>query len=90
LDLRHGRISPAPAWHPRPEAFHSYRRADLLGSRIQVETKVELLPMSHRVARGNRIRLVLTRVDKDHFPLPPTERRAPMLGGTRLTLPVER
>jgi hypothetical protein len=90
LDLRHTKVSPAPAWYPRPEAYHSYRRADMLELQRDVNAFVELLPVSHRFARGNRIRLVITRVDKDHFGVPPAERSAPLLGGARLTLPVER
>ena len=89
LDLRHGKVSPAPSGHLRPEAFHSYQRADTTAARSALSTAVELLPMSHRFARGNRIRLVITRADKDHFKVPSGPQPELTMSAIALKLPVE-
>jgi putative CocE/NonD family hydrolase len=90
LDLRHGKVSPAPSGHLRPEAFHSYKRADTTAARSAISTAVELLPMSHRFTRGNRIRLVITRADKDHFPVPSGPQPELTMSEIAVKLPVER
>lgn len=89
LDLRHSRISPAPNWYPRPEAYHSYLHADMLAPGSGSRTAVELLPVSHRFARGNRIRLVIARADRHHFPVPTGPQDELTMSEVGLKLPVE-
>lgn len=90
LDLQHRKVSPAPAWFPRPEAYHSYKRADLLPTPLSqdIDAAIELLPTSHRFSRGNRIRLVVALSDKDHFPVGIPGAMVAVIGN-RLVLPVE-
>ena len=89
LDLRHGNLVPGPTWMGRMGFHHSYRRADIrVAGRLEA-TAVEMLPMSHRFARGNRVRLVMTRADKDHFPVP-VGATALWLTQVAVLLPVER
>jgi putative CocE/NonD family hydrolase len=90
LDLRFGKVSAAPSWVPRPEAFHSYKRADMIAGGSGLTTAVELLPMSHRFTRGNRIRLVFTRADKDHFRVPSGPQPELTMSEIAVKLPVER
>jgi hypothetical protein len=90
LDLRHGKLATAPSWYPRPEAYHSFRRADMIAPGSGITTAVELLPMSHRFTKGNRIRLVITRTDRDHFGVPPGPQPELTIADVSVELPVER
>ncbi len=95
LDFRHRSIATAPAWYPRPEAFHTYRRADMAGveGHRTVDAAIELLPVSHTFRSGHRIRIVVAGADVDHFvaPPPPPARAGFDVGswGSRLVLPIE-
>jgi hypothetical protein len=97
LQVAHRRVAAAPAWYPTPSAYHSFRRADLLGApssrdRETVALAVELLPTSHTFRAGHRVRVVIRTADVDHFaPAPKPFRFALFLGleDSRLELPVE-
>lgn len=91
LRLIHRRVSPAPRWHPVPAAYHSFLAADTIAVPIgePVEAVIELLPVSHQVPAGNRLRLQVRGADRDHFLLPVRQWRATILGGTRVHLPIE-
>lgn len=86
LDLRH-RATGSPGF--RRAHMHRFEG----GSRIQAS--IALLPVSHTVRRGHRIRIVVAATDRDHFKLPAgyDEHRAMsawLVWGGALTLPLER
>lgn len=91
LRLIHRRVSPAPRWYPVPAAYHSFLAADSLAIPIgePVEAVIELLPVSHRVPAGSRLRLQVRGADRDHFLLPTRQWQATILEGTKVSLPVE-
>jgi predicted acyl esterase len=89
LDLRHGALATGPRWLPRPGAYHSFLSHDMVAPGHGIEAAVELLPVSHRFAKGNRIRLVLARADRDHFAVFAGPQPEITMTNIRVRIPVE-
>lgn len=93
LRLLHRAVSDrAPYDSPAP--YHSFEKADAaeVPAGQAVEARIGLLPISHRFARGSRVRLALAGADADHFAAPPVPGASFAIEwgaeGSRLLLPV--
>lgn len=93
LRLLHRAVSDkAPYDSPAP--YHSFEKADAapVPAGQSVYAPLDLLPISHRLTRGSRIRLVIAGADADHFAAPPSPGAGLSIewgpGGSRLVLPV--
>jgi hypothetical protein len=74
-DLRalHRRVVDPPGDYRSQVPYRSFRRADAapLAPGEPTLLTVPLLPTSYRLARGHRLRMVITAADADHFAPPP-------------------
>jgi putative CocE/NonD family hydrolase len=93
IRLLHRAVSEG-ALYDSPAPYHSFESAHAApvpqGESIHVV--FGLLPLSHRLARGSRVRLAIAGADADHFAAPPFPGASLSVewgaGGSRLVLPV--
>ncbi len=93
IRLLHRAVSDA-ALYDSPAPYHSFERAHAapVPQGESVHVAFGLLPLSHRLARGSRVRLAIAGADADHFAAPPFPGASLSVewgpGGSRLVLPV--
>jgi putative CocE/NonD family hydrolase len=93
IRLLHRALSASPPYDS-PAPYHSFLQADTapVPAGQTVEVSFGLLPLSHRLRRGSRVRLAIAGADADHFAAPPVAGASLGIewgpGGSRLDLPI--